>query len=398
MSGTEPGPTAPRDSRGLLLAALRREDGRTQVELARATALSPGTVSAAVAALESEGLVRVTTTTRSGRRARSVRLATAGGVLAGVHCYLDEVRVLLDLGDGVPVEHTAPLRSGHRAEHAVREARALLDRALRDTGTDPAAVAGVGVGVPAPVEVRSGRVAGAGVREGWGVMVAAPGLLAPAPGVPVVFDNDGNLGALAEARVGAGRGRRSVVHVAVSEGVSGGIVVAGDVVHGRSGTAGELGHLTIDPDGPVCSCGNRGCLQVYVGSPAVLGLLAGSHGPMTVPELLARAADGDPGCRRVLSDVGRHLGTALASVCTVLDPDVLVVGGSLAAAGDVLLDPLREVLAERTSVTSGDVVEVVAGVLGAAAPARGALLLARDAVLAGAVRGRAVPEGAVRPG
>lgn len=398
MSEPGPGPAAPRDSRGLLLAALRREDGRTQVELARATALSPGTVSAAVASLEAEGLVRVTTTTRSGRRARSVRLATAGGVLAGVHCYLDEVRVLLDLGDGVPVEHTVPLRGGHRAEHAVREARALLDRALRDTGTDPAAVAAVGVGVPAPVEVRSGRVAGAGVREGWGVMVAAPGLLAPAPGVPVVFDNDGNLGALAEARVGAGRGRRSVVHVAVSEGVSGGIVVAGDVVHGRSGTAGELGHLTIDPDGPVCSCGNRGCLQVYAGSRAVLDLLAGSHGPMTVPELLERAAEGDPGCRRVLSDVGRHLGTALASVCTVLDPDVLVVGGSMAAAGDVLLDPLREVLAERTSVTSGDVVEVVAGELGAAAPARGALLLARDAVLAGAVRGRAVPEGAVRPG
>jgi predicted NBD/HSP70 family sugar kinase len=392
VSEPGPGPAAPRDSRGLLLAALRREDGRTQVELARATALSPGTVSAAVASLEAEGLVRVTTTTRSGRRARSVRLATAGGVLAGVHCYLDEVRVLLDLGDGVPVEHTVPLRGGHRAEHAVREARALLDRALRDTGTDPAAVAAVGVGVPAPVEVRSGRVAGAGVREGWGVMVAAPGLLAPAPGVPVVFDNDGNLGALAEARVGAGRGRRSVVHVAVSEGVSGGIVVAGDVVHGRSGTAGELGHLTIDPDGPVCSCGNRGCLQVYAGSRAVLDLLAGSHGPMTVPELLERAAEGDPGCRRVLSDVGRHLGTALASVCTVLDPDVLVVGGSMAAAGDVLLDPLREVLAERTSVTSGDVVEVVAGELGAAAPARGALLLARDAVLADAVLA-----GAVRP-
>ena len=170
------------------------------------------------------------------------------------------------------------------------------------------------------------------------------------------------------------------------------IVVAGDVVHGRSGTAGELGHLTIDPDGPVCSCGNRGCLQVYAGSRAVLDLLAGSHGPMTVPELLERAAEGDPGCRRVLSDVGRHLGTALASVCTVLDPDVLVVGGSMAAAGGVLLDPLREVLAERTSVTSGDVVEVVAGELGAAAPARGALLLARDAVLADAVLA-----GAVRP-
>lgn len=375
---------APRDSRALLLDALRRADALTQVELASATALSPGTVSAAVAALEAEGLVRVAATTRSGRRARSVSLATPGGVLAGVHCYLDEARVVLDLGDGVPVERTVPLPGGHRAERAVREARALLDDMLRATGTDPAAVAAVGVGLPAPVEVHSGRVAGSGVRSGWGPMVASPGLLAPAPGVPVVFDNDGNLGALAEARLGAGRGRGTVVHVALGEGVSGGIVVGGEVVHGRTGTAGELGHLTIDPDGPVCSCGNRGCLQVYAGSTAVLDLLLASHGPMSVADVLDRATDGDPGCRRVLSDVGRHLGTALASVCTVLDPDVLVVGGVLAAAGDLLLVPLREVLAERTAVTSGAVVDVVAGALGAAAPARGALLLARDAVLTGA--------------
>lgn len=371
----------PRDARGLLLAVLRRADALTQVELARATALSPGTVSTTVAALADAGLVRVTATTRSGRRARSVSLATPGGALVGVHCYVDEARVVLDLGGGDLVDAAVPLPGGHRAEHAVQEARALLDRVLATTGTDPGSVLAVGVGVPAPVEVRSGRVAGAGAREGWGGMVAAPGLLAPAPGVPVVFDNDGNLGALAEARLGAGRGRRTVVHVALGRGVSGGLVVGGDVVHGRTGTAGELGHLTIDPDGPVCQCGNRGCLEVYAGAPAVLDLLSASHGPLTVPELLERAADGDPGCRRVLSDVGRHVGTALASVCTVLDPDVLVVGGALAASGAVLLDPLREVLAERTAVTSGAAVDVVAGHLGASAPARGALLLARDAVL-----------------
>lgn len=379
--GRAGGPAA-RDSRALLLDALRRSDALTQVELTLATGLSPGTVSTAVAALEAERVVRVSPTTRSGRRARSVSLATPGGVLAGVHCYLDEARVVLDLGDGEPVERTVPLPGGHRAERAVQAARAVLDALLRDTGTDPAAVAAVGVGVPAPVEVRTGRVAGSGVRTGWGGMVAAPELLAPAPGVPVVFDNDGNLAALAEARLGAGRGCPTVVHLALSEGVSGGIVVGGEIVHGRTGTAGELGHLTIDPDGPVCSCGNRGCLQVYAGSAGVLDLLAASHGPMTLPEVLRLAVEGDPGCRRVLSDVGRHLGTALASVCTVLDPDVLVVGGVLAGAGDLLLDPLREVLAERTAVTSGAVVDVVAGLLGPAAPVRGALLLARDAVLA----------------
>ncbi|MET0434590.1 MAG: helix-turn-helix domain-containing protein [Cellulomonas sp.] len=150
---------APRDSRGLLLAALRREDVRTQVELCRATGLSPATVSTAVAALVAEGLVRVSPTTRSGRRATQVHLAPAGA-LVGVHCYLDEVRVVLDRGDGEPVEAAVPLPAvpgagQQRAELAVRAARALLDRVLRDTGTDPAAVAAVGVGVVAVLALRA---------------------------------------------------------------------------------------------------------------------------------------------------------------------------------------------------------------------------------------------------
>lgn len=378
-----PRPAGPRHSRTLLLDALRRAESLTQVELAATTGLTPGTVSAGVAALDAEGLVRVVDTIRSGRRARSVSLATSGGALAGVHCYRDAVRVVVDPGSDRPtVTATTPLPGGHRAEHAAREARTLLDRLLDETSTDPAHVAAVGVGVPSPVEVSTGRVSRSGVRDGWDVMVAAPALFAPAPDVPVVFDNDGNLGALAEARLGAGRGCRTVVRVSVSEGVSGGIVAGGEVVHGRTGTAGELGHLTIDPDGAMCSCGNRGCLQIYAGATAVLDLLAASHGPLTVPEVLSYAAEGDLGCRRVLTDVGRYLGTAMASVCTVLDPDVVVVGGTLAQAGDLLLDPLREVLGERTAVTSGAMVRVVAGQLGDTASARGALLLARDTVLA----------------
>jgi predicted NBD/HSP70 family sugar kinase len=378
VAGADGTRTPDRSARALLLDVLRRAGSLTQVEIARLTGLSAGTVSTTVQALDAEGLVRVAETIRSGRRARSISLASPGGALVGLHCYLDEARVVVDPGDGSTVEAAVPLPGGHRAEHAVREARLLLDATLARAGVRPQDVVVVGVGVPSPVEVTTGRVAGSGVRDGWGPVVADPALLAPAPGVPVVFDNDGNLGALAEARVGAGRGRMTVVHVALAEGVSGGIVVQGDVVHGRTGTAGELGHLTIDPEGPVCSCGNRGCLQVYAGTSAVLELLSASHGPLTVIELLERAAAGDPGCRRVLSDVGRSVGTAMASVCTVLDPDVVVVGGVLAGAGALLLDPLREVLVERTAVTSGAAVEVVPGALGPAAPAHGALLLARD--------------------
>jgi predicted NBD/HSP70 family sugar kinase len=379
--GTDHAVVPDRSARGLVLDVLRRAGTLTQVELAGMTGLSAGTVSTAVTALRADGLVRVAETIRSGRRAHAISVAAPGGALVGLHCYLTEVRVCLDTGDGEVHEATAALSGGHRAEHVVRAARALLDETLARAGVAPGDVTAVGVGVPSPIEVYTGRVAGSGVRDGWGAVVADPGSFAPSPRARVVFDNDGNLGALAEARIGAGRGRMTVVHVALAAGVSGGIVVRGEVVHGRTGTAGELGHLTIDPEGPVCACGNRGCLEVYAGSGAVLDLMVASHGPMTVTDLLERAEAGDPGCRRVLSDVGRSVGTAMASVCTVLDPDVVVVGGALAAAGEVLLEPLREVLTERTAVTSGAAVDVVAGALGPAAPARGALLLARDAVL-----------------
>lgn len=373
--------SAPR-SRTSVLTALRHAGELTQVEICAVTGLTPGTVSTVVGGLLADGIVRTRDVVRTGRRARAVSLIGPGGPLVGVHCYLDETRVLLDPGDGRPLrEAVTPLPDGHRADLAVDAARSMLAGLLAEDDIDPTAVMTVAVGVPAPVEVHTGRVAGAGIRDGWVPVVAQPALLAPAPGVPVVFDNEGNLAALAEARIGAGRGRRTIVQVSVSQGVSGGIVHEGELVHGRTGTAGELGHLTIDPLGPICSCGNRGCLQVYAGSGAITTLLAASHGSPTIADVLDRAADGDPGCRRVLSDVGRHLGTALASVCTVLDPDLLVVGGALARAGDLLLDPLREVLAERTAVTSGAVVEVVAGQLGAAAPAHGALLLARDVAL-----------------
>ncbi|MEV7973638.1 ROK family transcriptional regulator [Cellulomonas sp. NPDC089187] len=370
---------APR-SRVSVLTALRHAGELTQVEIAATTGLTAGTVSTVVAGLLDDGLVRVRDVVRTGRRARAVTLIGPGGPLVGIHCYLDEARVLLDPGDGrAVIEAQAPLPDGRHAERAVTAARDLLAGLLDAAGVTPEDLLTVAVGVPAPVEVRTGRVGGAGVRDGWGEVVAQPDLIAPGT---VIFDNEGNLSALAEARLGAGRGRGTVVQVSLSQGVSGGIVHDGELVHGRTGTAGELGHLTIDPLGPVCSCGNRGCLQVYAGSDAVTGLLTASHGPLSIDEVLDRAVLGDPGCRRVLSDVGRHLGTAMASVCAVLDPDVLVVGGTLSRAGDLLLDPLREVLAERTAVTSGAVVDVVAGELGPAAPARGALLLARDWALA----------------
>jgi predicted NBD/HSP70 family sugar kinase len=160
--------------------------------------------------------------------------------------------------------------------------------------------------------------------------------------------------------------------------VGGGLVLGGRAVHGRSGVAGEIGHVSVDEHGPVCRCGNRGCLEMLVGATSLLSMLPPEAGHLTLADLVARALDGDAGCRRVVFDAGRHLGIALANLCNLVDPDVVVIGGTLAEAGDVLLEPLRTALGQRIVATSRGPVEVIPSTLGADAGVRGALAAALD--------------------
>jgi predicted NBD/HSP70 family sugar kinase len=140
--------------------------------------------------------------------------------------------------------------------------------------------------------------------------------------------------------------------------------------------AGELGHVLVDPEGAVCRCGNRGCLETAASTGALLEMLRRSHGELTVPEMLALARDGDLGCRRVIADAGRVVGSAAAFLFNVLNPQRLVVGGDLAAAGDLLLDGVRSSVRLAALPAAADAARVVAGVLGDRAQVLGALALA----------------------
>ena len=157
--------------------------------------------------------------------------------------------------------------------------------------------------------------------------------------VPVTVENTANLGALGELRSGALQGVDNGVFVKLSYGVGAGLILGGELFRGSTGTAGEMGHLTIDEDGPVCRCGNRGCLETYIGSHALLDALRTTHERLTLRDLVTHALDGDVGCRRVLQDAGRHLGVALAGLVNLVNPSVVVLGGELAAVGEVITEP-----------------------------------------------------------
>ena len=204
-------------------------------------------------------------------------------------------------------------------------------------------------------------------------------------GLPVLVDNDANVGALAESWWGAARGVRDSVYLKVATGIGSGHIINGKIYRGSSGTAGEIGHLAIDPQGPVCVCGLKGCLATLVGTQALVAraerLLpeypqSRLHaGAVTITTIEDAALADDALALKVVRDAADSLGIAVAGVLNLLNPSVVTVGGSLARLGEVLLGPLRQSVSERTLVSSVAAARLVASELGARDVAVGAATL-----------------------
>ena len=228
----------------------------------------------------------------------------------------------------------------------------------------------VGIGVPGLYDPTRGTTRFlVNIPGAWaGKPVAGP--IAAALGVPASLINDARAFGLGELRLGAGRGASSMIGFTLGTGVGGVIVIDGRVVLGHAGTAGELGHQTIEPDGPWCNCGNRGCLEAF----ARADQIAAACGTATAEEAVERARAGDALASEGLAQVGRYLGIGIANIVTVITPDRVVIGGGIGAALDLLLPPIRAELARRVRTTAVDEVEIVPAELGTWAGAIGAAI------------------------
>jgi predicted NBD/HSP70 family sugar kinase len=232
----------------------------------------------------------------------------------------------------------------------------------------------VGLGLPAPVNEEVIR--SSAIFPGWeGVNARAAGEETFA--APVHVENDANLGALAEHRRGVGRGHSSSVFVKISSGVGAGIIIGNELFHGAGGTAGEIGHLTLDEQGPLCRCGSRGCLEAYTSTGNVLAMLAGQLPGAELDDVVAAAREGNVSAQRALEDAGLHLGWGLASIVNLLNPEIVVVGGDMARAGELLLESARIGL-RRHALDSVALTPVLASELGERASLVGAVLLAAE--------------------
>lgn len=231
-------------------------------------------------------------------------------------------------------------------------------------------VTSVGIGIPGLYDPDAGTTRFlVNVPGAWaGKPVAGP--VGATLGLPVSLINDARAFGLAELRLGAGRRASSMIGLTLGTGVGGVIAIDGRVHQGHDGTGGELGHQTIDPDGPWCGCGNRGCLEAF----ARADQIAAACGTTTAEEAIARARAGDTRAAEGLAQVGRYLGIGIANMIAVITPDRVVLGGGVAAAADLLLGPIQDELRRRVHTTSLDEVEVVTAELGIWAGAIGAAI------------------------
>ena len=237
-------------------------------------------------------------------------------------------------------------------------------------------VIGIGLGLPAPIDSRTGEVGAVSILPGW-VGVPAAQLASDHFGQPVEVDNDANMGVLAEYMWGSGQGCDNVAFLKLADGVGAGLFIDGRLYRGRNGTAGEIGHTTFDEFGDVCRCGNRGCLETIVAARAVVGLLEPRFGTqLTVADIVRMAEEGDTACIRVLADTGRQAGVAVANLCNLFNPERILIGGELAQAGELLLAPMRESVRRCGIPSSTEDLRIELASLGARAPVLGAVATA----------------------
>lgn len=266
---------------------------------------------------------------------------------------------------------------------------------LRDAAT--ARVAAVGVGVPGLVNPQTGRVVISSdlpsvVREDLREA------LGQATGLPVALDNDANAGAFGEYAAGAGRGSRNMFYVTIGTGIGGALILDGRLWRGASGFAGEFGHITIDPEGVECACGNVGCLETVASAPNIVRRTherlmrdstsslsrLGLNKNFTAADIAHEARNGDDFAALMMARTGRYIGTAIAAVINLLNTERVVLGGGVMDAGELILNPVIEEARRRSFQPNFESTQIVAATLGADAVAIGAALLARDAARAAA--------------
>ena len=371
-------------------------NGISRIELARELGLTRAAITATINDLQDVDLVHeVKGKHPAGRKPIVLEINPNRGYVFGVDIgathitallanytaqVLDEMDVSVDISDGP-----------HRIlDTVISMVKGMISR----SGISEKDVQAAGIGVPGPVVAGGGMVSGPPIMPGWDKF-PIDAYLQNSLGIPITVANDAELGAVGEWAYGAGRGEKNLVYIKVGRGIGAGLLVQGQVYHGATGSAGEIGHITIDENGPLCSCGNRGCLEALAGGNAVAKsaierIKQGSRStlsaisPITAirsENVIDEACRGDLLSQQILIEAGRHLGTAIAGLVNLFNPNIVIIGGNVARIGDLLLEPIRNTVQERSLKMASSHLRISTALLGKRSSGMGAIVQALNLVI-----------------
>ncbi len=364
----------------------------TQREISRTAGLSFATVTSVVSGLEKRGIIRRSdeSSANGGRPAALYKCNSTYRYVIGIEARKDEILFIVsDLGGDVLTQKRIPFDKKIGKDGFL----ALLVQGARELigifkGKD-AKFRGIGVGAAGLVNPNDGSVAILSHLPNWG-SVPLKEVLEKDLGLKVFVHNLAAAAVLGESWYGLGRGKTNFLYLSVTDGVGGGIVINGRLYTGTSGTAGEFGHITVDDHGPVCTCGNVGCLETFISIPAIIEsarkalvdgvssaiqeIAGGSLSAITFTTLIEAAKREDKLAYKLFTDVGRYLGEGVVSLVNLLNPELIIIGGDLVRAGNLILDPVKDVLKRQALEVARKSVGIVFSELGGSASALGSVV------------------------
>jgi glucokinase-like ROK family protein len=297
-----------------------------------------------------------------GRPAIILEINPRRGYFVGIDMGASHISILLtDFSARVIDDIEAPFQISAGPKACIAIADQLLRDLLEKKGLGVEAISAIGIGVPGPIVSNAGMVIAPPIMPGWDRFPIQE-TLEKLWGRPIALNNDAELGAIGEWAYGAGRGERNLAYIKVGTGIGSGFLLDGQIYRGATGSAGEIGHLTIDENGPLCNCGNYGCLEALAGGQAIARQAqdAVKNGKRTVLsriqplenltalEVATAARSGDLVAQQIIAQAGGHLGVAIAGIVNLFNPSMIVVGGGVAQIGDLFLQPIRDAVQRRS--------------------------------------------------
>ncbi|MCD2172319.1 ROK family transcriptional regulator [Rhizobium sp. C4] len=325
-----------RNIRHEIITLLQQSGPLSRADLARRIGIARSTITGAVGALIDEGLVEEMETVPvagRGRPATTIALAQGAGAAVGIDFGFRHVRgVVADLQHNILAIEERELGADYEFDAGIEAAFDIIDRLSQRANMSTERLLGVGIGLPCPTSNEGVTTRSAMIPKWSGRNVLQ--LFSERLPMPFVVENESRLAARGESVWGAAKGVENFIYLKLHSGVGGAVVAGGHFISGQNGGAGELGHISLDPQGPICRCGNRGCLEVYAGIPAVLAQARPVHADITLARLMTLYGQGDPAVTRIMADTARRVAQALSMLCNTLNPELVLIGGSLAGAGE----------------------------------------------------------------